>query len=146
MRNVRCIALLLAVSAPLFAIGTKEQAKALVKTAIADFKAEGPGVLAKVTGKDPKYVHDDLYVMVYDMNGKCVAHGANPKMVGKDLIDLQDPDGKAFVKERVEIAKTKGSGWQDYKFTNPTDKKIEAKTAYLERSGDYIFACGAYSK
>jgi signal transduction histidine kinase len=146
MRNVHCFALLLAIATPLFAVGTKEQAKALVKTAIVDYKAEGQAVLAKVTAKDPKYVHDDLYVMVYDMNGKCVAHGSNPKMVGKDLIDLQDPDGKAFVKERVEIAKTKGSGWQDYKFTNPADKKVEAKTAYLERSGDYIFACGAYSK
>jgi len=146
MRNVHSVALLLAIAAPLLAVGTKEQAKALVKTAIADYKAEGTGVLAKVTAKDPKYVHDDLYVMVYDMNGKCVAHGANAKMVGKDLIDLQDPDGKAFVRERVEIAKTKGSGWQDYKFTNPVDKKIESKTAYLEKAGDFIFACGAYSK
>jgi len=128
------------------AAGNPKEAQVLVKAAIVDFKADGTAMFAKVTAKDAKYVKDDLYVTVYDMTGKCVAHGANPKQVGKDLIDLKDPDGKAFVKERVEIAKTKGSGWQDYKFSNPVDKKIEAKTAYLEKSGDYIFACGAYSK
>jgi cytochrome c len=137
-------ALVFAVSAG--AAGTKEEAKALVKSAIVDFKAEGVAMFAKVTAKEAKYVKEDLYVTVYDMNGKCVAHGANPKQVGKDLIELKDPDGKAFVKERVEIAKTKGSGWQDYKFSNPVEKKIEAKTAYLEKAGEYIFSCGAYSK
>ena len=128
------------------AAGTKEEAKALVKAALVDFKAEGTAMFAKVTAKDPKYVKDDLYVTVYDMTGKTVAHGANPKQVGKDLIDLKDPDGKAFVRERVEISKSKGSGWQDYKFSNPVSKKIEPKTAYFEKSGDYIFSCGAYSK
>jgi signal transduction histidine kinase len=146
MRFARVIGILLAVAVQLMAAGTKDQAKALVKTAIADFKTEGTAMFAKVTAKDPKYVQEDLYVTVYDMTGKCVAHGSNPKQAGKDLIDLKDPDGKEFVKERIEIAKTKGSGWQDYKFSNPVDKKIEAKTAYLEKSGDYIFACGAYSK
>ncbi|MEK7393406.1 MAG: cache domain-containing protein [Fibrobacterota bacterium] len=128
------------------AAGTKEEAKAIVKAGIADFAKEGTALFAKITAKDAKYVKEDLYLTVYDMNGKCVAHGSNPKQAGKDLIELKDPDGKAFVKERVEIAKTKGSGWQDYKFSNPVEKKIEQKTAYLEKSGEYIFSCGAYSK
>lgn len=126
--------------------GTKAEAQAFVKQAVADFKAEGTAVFAKITAKDAKYVKGDLYVMVYDMNGKCVAHGANPKQVGKDLIGLKDPDGKEFVKERVEIAKTKGSGWQEYKFSNPVTKKIEPKIAYLEKQGEYIFLCGAYNQ
>lgn len=146
MRAIRTIVILAALAGAAFSAGTKEEAKALVKGAIADFKAQGDAVFAKITAKDPKYVKEDLYVTVYDMNGKCVAHGSNVKQVGKDLIDLKDPDGKAFVKERVEMAKTKGSGWQDYKFTNPVDKKIEQKSAYLEKSGEFIFSCGAYSK
>jgi ATP-dependent Clp protease ATP-binding subunit ClpX len=43
---------------------------------------------------------------VYDTGGKCLAHGQNEKQVGKDLIDLADADGKEFVKERVELAKS----------------------------------------
>jgi len=36
---------------------------------------------------------------------------------------MKDPGEKFFVKEHVEIVKTKGKGWQDYKFTNPVSKK-----------------------
>ena len=49
-------------------------------------------------------------------------------MVGKDLIDLKDVDGKEFVRERVALGKSKPSFWQDYKFTNPVSKKIEPKS------------------
>lgn len=147
---MRMFAKLLAAAALCFAItagaaGTKDEAKAFVKQAVADFKVEGEAVFAKITAKDAKYTKDDLYVMVYDMGGKCVAHGANPKQVGKELITLKDPDGKEFVKERVEIAKAKGSGWQEYKFSNPVTKKIEPKVAYLEKQGNFIFLCGAYN-
>ena len=41
---------------------------------------------------------------------KCLAHGANEKQVGKDPIDLKDVDGKAFVRERVELGKSKPAG------------------------------------
>ncbi len=61
------------------------------------------------------------------MSDEKLAHGANSKMIGKDLIDLKDSDGKAFVRERLEMAKTKGKGWQDFKFTNPVTKRIEPK-------------------
>lgn len=139
-------ALSLACALCVSAAGTVADAEGLVKAAIADFKTQGTAMFAKINTKDAKYVKEDLYVTVYDMKGKCVAHGSNPKQVGKDLIELKDPDGTPFVKERVEIAKTKGSGWQNYKFSNPVSKKIEAKTCYLEKSGEFIFSCGAYAK
>jgi signal transduction histidine kinase len=65
-------------------------------------------------------------------------------MVGKDLIELKDPDGVYFVKERIKLANTAGNGWQDYKFTNPVTKKVEPKTMYIEKFDNYIFACGVY--
>jgi signal transduction histidine kinase len=90
------------------------------------------------------FVDRDLYIFAYDLSGKCVAHGANQKMIGIDLIGMKDPDGKEYVKERVEIAKMKGKGWQDYKFPNPVTKKIESKSAYIEKADDVIIGCGAY--
>lgn len=127
--------------------GTPAQAEAMVKKAVGFIKANGKEKgLAEVSNPKGKFVDRDLYVFVYDMNGKCLAHGANQKMIGKDLSDQKDVDGKAYVKERVEIAKTKGKGWQDYKFPNPLSKKIEQKTAYVEKLEDYIVGCGAYKK
>ena len=74
-----------------------------------------------------------------------LAHGANEKMIGKNLIDLRDVDGKEFVKERVEMARSKGTFWQDYKFTNPTTKKIEPKSMYSEKL-DNAAVCGGIYK
>jgi cytochrome c len=125
--------------------GTAAQAEAMVKKAIAYMKANGKDrTFAEVNNTKGQFIDRDLYIFVYDMAGKCVAHGFNQKMIGKELIDMQDPDGKFYVKERVEIAKTKGSGWQNYKFTNPDSKKLDDKTAYVEKLDNYIFGCGAY--
>jgi cytochrome c len=125
--------------------GTPAEAEAMVKKAVAYYKANGrDAAFAEFSTPKGKFVDRDLYILVYDLNGKCLAHGANQKMIGLDLLEMKDPDGKAYVKERVEIAKTKGKGWQEYKFTNPVSKKIEPKTAYLEKVDDVIIGCGAY--
>jgi cytochrome c len=125
--------------------GTAAEAQALVKKAIAYMKSNGKdAAFTEINNPKGRFIDRDLYIFVYDMKGKCLAHGLNPKMIGKDLIEMRDADGKYFVKERVEIAKTKGSGWQDYKFTDPLTKKIERKRAYVERYEDWIVGCGIY--
>jgi cytochrome c len=127
--------------------GTTAEAEAMVKKAIQLIKAEGKEkAFAEISNPKGKFVDRDLYIFVYDMDGKCVAHGFNQKMIGKELIEIKDSDGKSYVKERVEIAKTKGKGWQDYKFTDPITKKIEPKSAYVERVENLIVGCGVYKR
>jgi cytochrome c len=127
--------------------GTKDEAVAMVKKALEFIKANGNDkAFAEFNNPKGPFVDRDLYVVVYDMNGKCLAHGANQKMVGRDLIDNKDVDGKEFMKERVEMMKSQSSGWQNYKFRNPVSNQIEPKAMYLERSGDLIVGCGVYSQ
>jgi len=125
--------------------GTAAETEAMVKKAIAMAKAKGnDAAFAEINNPKGQFTDRDLYVFVYDMSGKVVAHGQNLKMIGKELIDMKDANGKEFVKERIEIAKTKGSGWQDYTFTDPLTKLIGHKRAYVEKYGDLIFGCGIY--
>jgi len=139
------VGLVLSSSAFAADLGTPAEAEALVKKAIAFIKANGKDrAFAEFTNKNGQFVDRDLYIFVYDMSGTCLAHGQNPRMVGKDLSDLTDPSGKAFVKERIELAKAKGKGWQNYLFSEPTTKKIEHKTAYIEKYEDVIVGSGAY--
>ena len=127
--------------------GAPAEAKGMVKKAIAYMKANGKEKgFAEINNPKGQFTDRDLYIFVYDLNGKCVAHGFNPKMIGKDLREMKDPDGKYYVKERIEIVNTKGSGWQDYKFTNPLSKKLENKTAFVEKFEDIIVGCGVYKK
>lgn len=125
--------------------GTPAEAEALVKKAILFMKANGTDK-AFALFNDPQgpFVDRDLYIFVYDMTGKCVAHGQNPKMIGMALSDLADADNKRFVKQRIEIARISGNGWQRYKFSNPITRKIESKTAYIEKWDDFIVGSGAY--
>jgi len=127
--------------------GTEEEAKALVKKAIAYVKEVGKEkALAEFSNLKGKFIDRDLYIFVYDLNGTVLAHGQNPKLIGKNLYNVKDADGKEYVKERIELVKAKGSGWQEYKFMNPLTKKIERKRAYVELYQDMIIGCGAYPK
>jgi signal transduction histidine kinase len=127
--------------------GTAAEATAMVDKAIAHIKKAGrEKAFADFNNKTGPFTDRDLYVVVYDMKGKVLAHGANEKMIGKDVIDLRDNDGKYFVKERVEMM-SKGpdaKAWQDYKFMNPVSKQIEPKSMYLRRYEDLIVGCGIY--
>lgn len=124
---------------------TAAEATAMVKKGVAFIKANGKEKgLAEVSNKSGQFIDRDLYLVVYGLDGVVQAHGANAKMIGKNLIDLKDIDGKEFVKERVELAKSKGTFWQDYKFTNPVSKKIEPKSMYCEKLDDAAVCGGIY--
>lgn len=91
-----------------------------------------------------RFVKGDLYIFVNTLEGITVAHGQNPKLVGKEMHELKDADGKFFIKEITEVAKTKGKGWVDYKWINPVTGKILEKTTYCQRAGDVYIGCGIY--
>src|SRR5258708_20311671 len=113
--------------------GTAAEATAMVEKAIAHIKKVGrEKPFAYFNSKSGAFTDRDLYVVVYDIKGKVLAHGANEKMIGKDVIDLRDNDGKYFVKERVEMmAKPDAKAWQDYKFPNPVTRDIQPHSYYL---------------
>ena len=125
---------------------TPAEATALVKKGVAFIKSNGKDKgYAEVSNKSGPFVDRDLYLVVYGLDGKCLAHGANTRQIGKDLLDLTDIDGKYFVKERVELARSKPAGfWQEYKFTNPVSKKVEPKVMYCEKLGDTAVCGGVY--
>ena len=125
--------------------GKAAEAEAMVKKAVAYIKEKGPEKAYDEFTNGKQFKDRDLYVIVYDLNGKNLAQGANPKLVGKDLIGLKDPDGKPLIQMFVDLAKTKGKGWvEGYKFLNPVTQKIENKAMYLERVGDTLVGCGIY--
>jgi cytochrome c len=127
--------------------GTPKEAEAMVKSAVMHVKKVGKDqAYADFTGKKSPFSDRDLYVVVYGMDGKVWAHGQNAKMVGRDMIDLKDPDGKPFVKERVELAKANGMFWQDYKFTDPVSKKVLPKAMYCERLDETVVCTGIYKR
>ena len=145
--TIGCFALLACGAAQAAELVTKPEAEAMVKKAVAYVKAHGRDkAYAEFNRKDGPFTDRDLYMVAYGRDGVVLAHGANAKMIGKNLMEIKDIDGKAFVKERVEMAKTKASFWQEYKFNNPVSGKIEPKAMYCEPTADIIVCGGVYLK
>lgn len=113
---------------------TPEQAKAMVEKALTYAKANGPEKAYKEFNTPGSPFFDgELYIFAYDMQGNNLALGGNPKMTGKNLMDMKTADGKFLIKDFIEIIKTKGEGWYDYKWTNPETKKIQDKSSYIKK-------------
>jgi signal transduction histidine kinase len=142
-------ALFLAVCSPSWAApdrGSAEEAVAMVKKVIDDMKKNGKDkVIQDVQSQNPRYKDRDLYVFISSIKGITLANGSNPKTAGKDLSDIRDVDGKPMGKERFEMARTKGKGWQDYRWPDPLTKEIKKKSVYLERYDDLVISCGIYT-
>jgi signal transduction histidine kinase len=125
--------------------GTAAEAEAMVKKGVAYAKANGRDkFLAEVVNSKGEFIDRDLYISVWNTKAVVLAHGVNPKLVGKDIIELKDADGKFFMKEIVSKAASAGSGWVDYKWVNPVTKEIQAKSAYFEKLDDMIISTGHY--
>lgn len=124
--------------------GTAEEAVAMVKKAAALIKSSGKEkAFAEFNNPKGAFVDRDLYVMCYDMEGNNKCHGSNPKLIGKNLLEIKDADGKFIVKSFIETA-GKGKGWVDYKWPNATTKAVEPKSTYVEKVDDILIGVGIY--
>jgi Signal transduction histidine kinase len=121
-----------------------DEAKALVHKAREYIRKNGQEkAFAEINKRDGQFVDRDMYIYVYDKNLKNLAHGGNPRLIGKDLADMRDPDGK-FVNKGLLQAAQNGGGTFTFKFLNPATNKIETKTGYAEMEGDIMVGSGVY--
>jgi cytochrome c len=147
MKLVAAIAVIVGMSVSAWGAesATKDEAIAMVKKAVAFIGQQGADkAYAEFDNKSGQFVDRDLYVVVYGFNGVVLAHGANAKLIGKDMTDATDVDGKYYVKERLALAAKQADFWQDYKFVNPVTKKIEPKEMYCQRLNQTAVCAGVY--
>ncbi|HEY3275762.1 MAG TPA: cache domain-containing protein [Syntrophorhabdaceae bacterium] len=125
-----------------------EDAKAMAEKAAAFWKANGKDkAIAEFNNSKGQFVKGDLYIVAHDFRGMVLAHGVNATLVGKNLYEQKDPNGgRYFVKEEIEIAKTKGSGWITYSWANPATKSMQAKKSWVQRiqGEDAFVLCGVF--
>ncbi|CAG0946108.1 Methyl-accepting chemotaxis protein [Gammaproteobacteria bacterium] len=125
--------------------GSAAEAEAMVKKAVAYLAANGSEKAAEEFTNGTGFKDRDLYVSYYKLDGTVIGHGANPKLVGKNLIDLKDPNGKLLIQMITDLAKTKGKGWTDtYVFRNPVTNKMQEKIIYVQRVDDTWIGVGIY--
>jgi cytochrome c len=128
--------------------GTADEAVAMVKRAAEFLKKNGKEkAFAEFNNPKGAFIDKDLYIFAFMANGDGVevANGANPKLVGKNVLEMKDADGKYLIKEILKIGMSKeGKGWLDYKWPNPATGTLDSKRTYVERVEDVILGCGIY--
>jgi cytochrome c len=116
----------------------------LVNKAYAFCEKEGLDKCVKsFNDKNPEYIKDDLYIFVSEFNGMTLAHGGNANLIGKDLSKVKSPSGVYPAEEFAKIAKTKGSGWVDYKWSHPLTKELANKSTFVKRFKDQDIVIGS---
>jgi cytochrome c len=142
------LSLALAANSAFAAEPTEKDAIAMAERGAALVKAKGKEEMMKrITARDPAFVQGSLYADLRDAKtGIVLAHPYNPSIVGKDLTDVPDANGKMYRREIIELAAAKGKGWVDYQYKNPTTGNIEPKTTYILLVDGVILEAGLYKK
>lgn len=125
--------------------GTADEAVAMVKRAVAYLGKNGKDkAVAAFNDPNGEFVVGDLYVIMLDEKGVALAHGQNPRMVNKNILEMMAGDVYP-IKEFIKIANSPaGHGWVNYQWPNSISKKMEHKSTYVERAGEYYLGVGVY--
>ncbi len=127
--------------------GNADDAMAMVKRAVEFVRTHGRvRGMEEISNSRGLFVDRDLYLGMCDSTSKIIANGGNARVIGIDGTQVKDVDGKYYVNEIMNVARTTGTGWVDYKWMHPITKETMTKTAYVEAVGleGLVISCGFY--
>jgi len=141
-----CALALLPASAHAAPRATAADARAMLERAGAQVHEVGAqAAFAAFNQPDGTFNTGELYVFAFDLDGIYEAYGAHPGLVGKDVRDLTDAEGKPIVRDMIEIARTSGRGQINYVWLNRADNHVEHKLSLIERVGEHVIGVGYYA-
>lgn len=122
---------------------TRPEAEALVARAVAYLQAHGPQKAYAAFTHDRAFRDRELYVVVYDLSGRNLAHGANPALVGADAVGPDDAGGRPLNLALADLARRQGKGWSGaFGLRNPVTNDLQRRRVYVERVGDVLVGAG----
>jgi len=125
---------------------TLEEAQALANRAAEHFARVGvEQAIADFNNPTAGFIDRELFVNVIGPDHRLLSAYGVPVLVGRDTRTFRDADGKEFDNEIVALAQSQGSGWVEYRMTNPLTKKVEHKRSWVRKVGDYVVFAGAFS-
>jgi len=126
---------------------TVAEVKSFVAEGVKLCKEKGnDACLKEFNNKNGSFIRGELYMFAYAFDGELKALGSNPQIVGKNLFKLKDASGTMLIQELINIAKNKGEGWFDYKWSHPQTKKITDKTSFIKKIDGNMFIGTGYYK
>ncbi len=102
-----------------------------VGAAAALLKSEGQTKAFKAFAT-PTWFQSPTYVFVADFKGVIYFNVNKDYPNGSNVYNEKDSNGKFFVQEMIQIAKTTGNGFVEYRIKNPATGKVEPKRSFIK--------------
>lgn len=124
----------------------------LVEDAAKLIETEGEAAFAEFGVQGSRWFNGSTYLFVYDADGNTVFHPTSPELVGKNVADLRDIDGKLVVQEVIDVAKAPERAangwvfyrWQDQRQLTPIWKSSYVRKAVTPQGKTYLVGSGLY--
>ena len=130
--------------------GTEELVR-FVDKAVAVIQVDGEEVFPEFRKRGSAWFHGEQYIFIWGLDGHRYVYPPDPDGEGKNMLSLQDIDGKPIGREFVEIARSpQGAGWCHYRWPQPGGEKPVWKSTYIRSvrspSGkEYLVGSGMYN-
>ncbi len=127
--------------------GTPLEAKALAEKAAAHLTNVGLGkAFNDFMTPGAGFMPYDLYVFVFDGEGRMWVNGRFPGLIGSNVTQARDDGGRNFLLEAMRRAKRDGAAWVEYQWYNPCSGRPMAKSSHVIRAGEFFIGVGAYGR
>lgn len=118
-------AIALTCTMPLALAETLSEAKALLDAATATLKSKGMEAATQEFNAGGKWKTDKAYVVVVGFQGDMFAHSSNPKLAGKNMLEVKDASGRPFIQEIIKTVQGGSEAQLQLRWANPNTKKID---------------------
>ena len=82
----------------------------------------------------------DNYIWVNDMDGKMLMHPVSVKLVGTDVKEIKDADGKKIFVDMIDLVKKNGQSVYNYQW--PPDQTAKPKISYIKGVPEWGWVVG----
>jgi two-component system NarL family sensor kinase len=72
----------------------------------------------------------DGYFFVYSLDGRVLMHSRQPELIGQNLWELRDPQGRPTIQQLIHQAKA-GGGYVEYLWRKPSSSLLAPKLGYV---------------
>ena len=117
------------------------------------YEQESRGVLTRQEAQKlaielitPLRYDSNEYFWINDYNARIVLHPFSPEITGKDMSDMQDPNGFRPFKAFAETGRSAGKGFVEYQWPKPGQKDPVDKVSYVQsfQPWGWVLGSGVY--
>jgi signal transduction histidine kinase len=108
----------------------------LVEDAASFMERKGTATFAEFDDKKSPWFDDQSFLFVYDREGICIFHATITDLVGKNLMDLRDMNGKPLIRFITDVTRKPqrdAHGWVFYLWQEKNEFEPKWKSAYIRK-------------